>query len=254
MEDEVVSATNLAGIEDTVRKAVEEYLRSQESRIYDAILAEVGRHLPDPLQPLRELAETMSSTLASLGVTASAGEIVAQLGAVMPKQIVTPLVELYGVVSPRLEWAMTEILNTSKPVLDQLRDSVLAPIEARVREIFHTAFTTVVEKVAQLVGAVAEAVMVKVREALKAILQRLVAAALAAMRKIIEMAVRALAELVDKIGRTLLKMAKAVALWLARTIAMFVIKMVLKVISLLFGFPGGYFDASWMETQALIRI
>jgi hypothetical protein len=47
---------------------------------------------------------------------------------------------------------------------------------------------------------------------------------------------------------------RLVALWLARTIAMFVIKMVLKVISLLFGFPGGYFDASWMETQALIRI
>jgi hypothetical protein len=253
-ETEASNASNLQGIEDVVRKAVEDYLNSQESRIYAAILGEVTRHLPDPAQPLRELAETMSSTLKDLGVTASASEIATQIGSVMPKEIVKPLVDLYGVVSPRLEWAMSEILNNSKPVVDQLRAAILAPIEARVREIFHAAFTAVVRKVAQQVGRLADAAMAKLMEALKAILMRILEAAMIALRKIIEMAVRALIELVDKIGRFVLKTAKAVAMWLARKIAMFVIKMVLKVISLLFGFPGGYFDAAWMETEAQIRI
>ena len=254
MEEETANAPNLQGIEDVVRKAVEDYLRAQESRVYDSILAEVTRHIPDPTQPLRELAETMSSTLASLGVTASAAEIGTQIGSVMPKEIVKPLVDLYGVVSPRLEWAMSEILNNSKPVVDQLRAAILAPIEGRVREIFHAAFTAVVRKVAQQLGRLADAAMAKLMEALKAILTRILEAAMVALRKIIEMAVRALIELVDKVGRMVLKAAKAAAMWLARKIAMFAIKMVLKVFSLLFGFPGGYFDAAWMETEAQIRI
>src|SRR5258708_7975226 len=254
MSEETPNAANLEGIEDTVRKAVEEYLAGQESRIYNSILAEVTRHLPDPAQALRELAEAMSKTLADFGVKASAAEIVTQIGSVMPKEIVRPLVDLYGVVSPRLEWAMTEILNNTKPVVDHLRDAVLAPIEARVREIFHAAFMMVVQKVAQLAGQLADAAMEKLKQVVKAILLRLIEAAMVAVRKIIEMAVRALIELVDKIGRFVLKTAKAVAMWLARKIAMVVIKTVLKIISLLFGFPGGYFDAAWMETEAQIRI
>jgi hypothetical protein len=254
MEKETTNHTNLRGVEDTVRKAVEEYLSRQESRVYDAILAEVTKHVPDPTQPLRELAEAMSSALAGFGVTAGAGEIMTQITAVLPKDIVRPMVDIYGIVSPRLEWAMSEILNNSKPAVDQLRAAVLAPIEARIREIFHAAFTAVAQKVAQQIGRLADAAMEKVKEALKEILLRIVEAAMAALRKIIEMAVRALIELVDKVGRLVLKMAKAAAMWIARKIAMFAIKMVLKVISLLFGFPGGYFDAAWMETEAQIRI
>jgi hypothetical protein len=254
MDEETADSPNLQGIEDVVRKAVEDYLRAQESRVYDAILGEVTRHIPDPTQPLRELAETMSSTLASLGVTGSPAEIAGQIGAVMPKEIVKPLVDLYGIVSPRLEWAMSEILNTSKPVVDQLRAAILAPIEGRAREIFHAAFTAVVQKVAQQLGRLADAAMAKLIEALKPILMRILEAAMAALQKMIEMAVRALIELVDKVGRMVLKAAKAAAMWIARKIAMFVIKMILKVFSLLFGFPGGYFDAAWMETEAQIRI
>jgi hypothetical protein len=254
MEEETTTATNLAGIEDVVRKAVEEYLRAQESRIYDAMLAEVTRHIPDPTQPLRELADAMRDALAGLGVTASTAEIINQIAVLLPKDIVQPMVEIYGIVSPRLEWAMSEILNNSKAVVDQLRAAVLAPIEARIREIFHAAFTAVAQKVAQQIGRLADAAMEKVKAALKAILLRIVEAAMVALRKIIEMAVRALMELVDKIGRMVLKMAKAAAMWIARKIAMFVIKMVLKLISLLFFFPSGYFDAAWMETEAQIRI
>jgi hypothetical protein len=249
-----MSPVRRAGIQETARKVVEDYLRSQESAVYDTILAELARYVPDPTQPLRDLTETMSSTLALLGVEATPGELAAQVVEVMPTEIVKPLVDLYAVITPRLEWAMAEILKKANPAIQELRDAVLAPIEARIREIFHRAFTAVVRKVAEIVGQLAEAATAKLMEALEAIFVRLVDAAMAAMQKIMEMAIRALAELVDKIGRMVLRMAKAVATWIARQIAMFVLKMILKVIAMLFGLPSGYVETTWIDTQALIRI
>ncbi|MCU1246256.1 MAG: hypothetical protein JWN02_2166 [Acidobacteria bacterium] len=249
-----MSPVRRSAVQETARKVVEDYLRAQESAVYDAILAELARYVPDPTQPLRDLTETMSSTLAILGVTATPSELAAQVVEVVPQEIVRPLADLYGVISPRLEWAMAEIVKKAKPAVSELRDAVLAPIEARIREIFHLAFTAVVRKVAEVVGHLADAAVARLMEAVEAILERLVEAAMAAMRKIIEMAVRALAELVDKIGRMVLRMATAVATWIARQIAMFVLKMILKVIALLFGLPSGYVETTWIDTQALIRI
>jgi hypothetical protein len=239
-------------LEDKARKAVEDYLRGQETNVYNRVLAEALKHLPDPAQPLKELIETMRTTLAIFGITAQNEEIAKQLAAIMPQEIVKPIVELYGVLVPRMEWAMGQILDNAQVAVDQLRNALLAPVEAKIREIFHLLFTAVTKKAAQIIGKLVDAAVTRLIEIVTPILQRLVATVMAALLMAIGMAVAAMLELVNTLGRMALKFAKAVAYWIARKIVMFVCKTILRLIGFLFGLPAGAVEASLMETEAMM--
>lgn len=241
-------------VEDKAAKAVDDYLRSHEARIYEAVIGEASKYLPDPAKPLKELVDTVRATLVELGVGTSSEDVAKQLAAILPGEIVKPLVEIHRLVAPRLEWAMTEILDKASPAIDQLRDAVLAPIEAKLREIFHDLFTTVTRKAAQVIGKLVEAAVLKVLEAVKAVLARLIAAVMVAVAKAVAMAIQAMLEIVNAIGRAVFRFAKAVAMWIARKIAMFVAKTILKIFAFLFGIPGAQVDLAWMETESMIRI
>jgi hypothetical protein len=241
-------------VDDKARQAVEEYLRKNESRLYDSLLAEFVKRLPDPMQPLREVVDAMRTTLAEYGITASNEEIASKLAEVLPPQIVAPLVEVHRVLAPRLEWAMGEILDKAQVGVDQLRDSVLAPIEARLREIFHAVFTAVTKKAAELIGRLVEAAVNKLLEILKPLFARLIAALMTAVITAVGMVLTAMLEIVNAIGRVVFKFARAVAMWIAKKLAMFFTKLVLRLFCFLFGIPAWQMEISWMETEALIHI
>jgi hypothetical protein len=241
-------------VDDKAAKLVEEYLRKNEGRIYDAIVAEMTKNLPDPAHPAKELVETIRVTLVQLGVGTSNEEVAKQLATILPQEVVRPLVEIHGVIAPRLEWVMKEVIAKANPAIDELRDAVLAPIDAKLREIFHLFFTTVTRKAAEVIGKLVEAAVLKLLEAVRAILEKLVAAVMLAVAKLIQTIVQAMIEFVNAITRTVIKFAMSVAMWIARQLAMFVIKMVLKLLFLPFGISTGQFEITWMETQAMVRI
>jgi hypothetical protein len=117
-------------------------------------------------------------------------ELAKQLRAVLPQEIVKPIAELYGVLAPRFEWAMTQLLDNAKANVDALRDAVLAPVEARIRELFHVAFTAVTKKAAQLIARAVDAAVTKLMEVVMPIVERLVQAVLAAVAKAVAMAIQ----------------------------------------------------------------
>jgi|GEM_PF-7057220 len=241
-------------IDDKAAKFLEDYLRTHEARIYDAIIAELTKNLPDPARPAKELVETIRETLVQLGVGTSNEEVARQLATILPQEVVRPLVEIHGLISPRLEWVMKEVINKANPAIDELRDAVLAPIDAKLREIFHAFFTSVTRKVAEVVGKLVVSALLKVLEAVQEILKKLVAAVMMAVAKLIAMIVQAMVEFVNTIGRAVIKFAMSVAMFIARKLAMFVIKMILKLILLPFGVPTSQFEITWMETQAMVRV
>ena len=241
-------------LDDKAAKLVQDYLQKNESRIYDAIIAELVKNLPDPAKPAKELVETIRETLVQLGVGTSNEEVARQLSEILPQEVVKPLVEVHGLISPRLEWAMKEIVDKANPSIDQLRDAILAPIDAKLREIFHALFVNVTRKAAEVIGKLIVTAMMKLLEAVQAILQKLVAAVMQAVARLIAMVVQAMIEFVNAIGRMVIKFAMSVAMWIARQLAMFVIKMILRIFSLLFGISSAQFERSWMETQAMVRI
>src|SRR5690348_8302575 len=114
-------------MDDKAAKFLEDYLRTHEARIYDAIIAELTKNLPDPARPAKELVETIRETLVQLGVGTSNEEVARQLATILPQEVVRPLVEIHGLISPRLEWVMKEVINKANPAIDELRDAVLAP-------------------------------------------------------------------------------------------------------------------------------
>ncbi len=252
MQDETAPPLVGGPIEDKAKKAVEDYLRSQESNVYNKILAEAVKYLPDPAQPLKELLEAMRTTLAEFGITAKNEEIAKQLSDVLPKEIVKPIAELYGILAPRMEWAMGQILDNAQIAVDKLRNDLLAPVEAKIRELFHTLFVAVTKKAAEIIAKLVEAAVKKVIEIVTPILQRIVAAIVAAIATAIATAIAAMIELVNTLGRMALKFAKAVAYWIARKIVMFVCKSILRVIGFLFGVPSGAIEMSMMEAEAMM--
>lgn len=255
MQDDVTSPAAVGGpLDEKVQRAVDDYLRTHESRLYDAIRGEVLKQLPDPMQPLREVIDATRATLAEYGITASSEEVAAKLALVLPQEIVQPLVDVHALIAPRLEWAMGQILDNAQIAVDKLRDAVMAPIDARLREIFHTVFIAVTRKAAELLGRVVGAALQKLIDALVPLIQRLVATLIAAVAVAIAMAIQAMLELVNAVGRMALKMAKALAMWIARKIAMFVTKMVWKLFCFLFGVPDSQMEITWMETSAMLRV
>ncbi|HEV8434174.1 MAG TPA: hypothetical protein VGR95_12235 [Thermoanaerobaculia bacterium] len=241
-------------IDDKAAKFLEDYLRTHEARIYDAIVAELTKSLPDPARPAKELVDTIRETLEQLGVGVSSEEVAKQLSTVLPQEIVRPLVEVHGLIAPRLEWVMKEVVAKANPAIDQLRDAVLAPIDAKLREIFHAFFTTVTRKVAEVIGKLVVSAMLKLLEAVRAVLEKLVAAVMQAVAKLIAMVIQAMVEFVTMITRAVIRFAMSVATWIARKLAMFVIKMILKLLFLPFGLPASQFEITWMETQAMVRV
>lgn len=241
-------------MDDKAAKLVQDYLQKNESRIYDAIIAELTKDLPDPAHPAKELVETIRVTLVQLGVGTSNEEVARQLTEILPQEVVRPLVEIHGLIAPRLEWVMKEVIAKANPAIDELRDAVLAPIDAKLREIFHLFFTTVTRKASEVIGKLVAAAVMKVLEAVRAILQKLVAAVMQAVAKLIAMIIQAMVEFVNAIGRAVIKFAMSVAMWIARQLAMFVIKMILKLLTLPFGISSAQFDITWMETQAMVRV
>ena len=241
-------------IDDKAAKFLEDYLRAHEARIYDAIVAELTKNLPDPARPAKELVDTIRETLEQLGVGVSSEEVAKQLSTVLPQEIVRPLVEVHGLIAPRLEWVMKEVVAKANPAIDQLRDAVLAPIDAKLREIFHAFFTTVTRKVAEVIGKLVVSAMLKLLEAVRAVLEKLVAAVMQAVAKLIAMVIQAMVEFVTMITRAVIRFAMSVATWIARQLAMFVIKMILKILFLPFGLPASQFEITWMETQAMVRV
>jgi hypothetical protein len=253
MQDSTKSPLLGGPLEDKARTVVEGYLRAQESRVYDAVRAEALKHLPDPARPVKDLIDSMRVTLADFGITASDEELAKQLRAVLPQEIVKPIAELYGVLAPRFEWAMTQLLDNAKANVDALRDAVLAPVEARIRELFHVAFTAVTKKAAQLIARAVDAAVTKLMEVVMPIVERLVQAVLAAVAKAVAMAIQVMMDVVNEIGRMAFRFAKAVAMWIAKTIVMFVCKTILTIIGFLFGLPPSAVEMAWMESQATIR-